>query len=40
MSLSKKKLVVNTPSTTFHVFGIVTKKLSVAINVSKARNPE
>lgn len=40
ISLSKKKLVIKTPSTTFHVFGVVIMKLSVVIKVNRAKRPD
>ena len=40
ISFTKKKFVTKTPSDTFHVFGVVIRKLSVARKIIAAAMPE
>ncbi len=40
ISFTKKKLVTQIPSDTFHAFGVVIRKLSVTIKIAAAAMPE
>ncbi|ABU71510.1 hypothetical protein VIBHAR_02549 [Vibrio campbellii ATCC BAA-1116] len=40
ISFTRKKFAIKTPSETFHVFGVVTRKLNVARKITLAAIPE